>query len=57
MYKYDENDYYRKMLNVVKLEGNDPVWKKYSDMVMPVFTVMTQAQLTDTAESLWKTKL
>ena len=49
MYKYDENDYYRKMLNVVKLEGDDPVWKKYSDMVMPVFTVMTQAQLTDTA--------
>lgn len=45
VYRYDEDDYYRKLLHLVKLEGNDPVWKKYSDMVVPVFSVMTETQL------------
>ena len=37
----DYDDYYRKALSLVKLEGNDPVWRKFSVMAKPEFFSMT----------------
>lgn len=31
----DYNDYYRKALALVKLEGDDPVWRKFSALAKP----------------------
>ena len=41
----DYNDYYRKLMGIVKLEGNDPVWRKYAVLAEPSLTTMTQDQL------------
>lgn len=56
-FKYDDDDYYRKLMNLVKLDGQDPVWKKYADMVKPSFSALTQTQLRQLAEQLWSSKL
>lgn len=37
----DYDDYYRKMLALVKLEGDDPVWKKFEAMAKPEINLMT----------------
>jgi len=31
------DDYYRKLMNIVKLEGEDPVWRKYANLASPHF--------------------
>lgn len=40
----DYDDYYRKLLGINKLEGDDPVWKKYSSLISPNFKTMTEEQ-------------
>lgn len=35
------DDYYRKMLALVKLEGDDPVWKKFQTMAKPEINLMS----------------
>jgi|LakMenEpi03Aug12_release.lakeMendotaPanAssembly.Ray.scaffolds.fasta_scaffold823065_1 hypothetical protein len=37
----DYNDYYRKMLSLVKLEGDDPVWKRFATIAKPDIKLMT----------------
>jgi hypothetical protein len=51
------DDYYRKLLGIVKLEGDDPVWRKYSSLAQPQFTTMTESQLRKQADELWRNKL
>lgn len=53
----DYDDYYRKLLGIVKLEGDDPVWRKYSNVASPNYSNMTENQLKKHAEQLWKSKL
>ena len=53
----DYNDYYRKLLGVVKLEGDDPVWRKYAGLSTPDFRTMPEEELKETAKSLWTSKL
>ena len=53
----DYNDYYRKLLGLVKLEGDDPVWRKYANLATPSFNTMTESQLRKEAEALWLSKL
>jgi len=38
----DYDDYYRKLLGIVKLEGDDPIWRKYSNISAPSFNTMTE---------------
>ena len=38
----DYDDYYRKQLHLVKLEGDDPVWRKFSLISKPEFHSMTE---------------
>lgn len=38
----DYDDYYRKALAMVKLEGDDPVWRKFSVLAKPEFLNMTE---------------
>jgi regulator of replication initiation timing len=51
------DDYYRKLMNIVKLEGEDPVWRKYANLAMPSFQTMTEDQLKLQCESIWRSKL
>jgi hypothetical protein len=44
-------------MNLVKLDGQDPIWKKYNDMTKPSFNVLTTDQLRHLAEQLWTGKL
>lgn len=53
----DYDDYYRKLLGIVKLEGDDPVWRKYSTLTSPSFATMTEAQAKTMAQELWTSKL
>ena len=53
----DYNDYYRKLMGIVKLEGDDPVWRKYSNLAEPSLASMTQEQLVKYTGELWKSKL
>jgi hypothetical protein len=53
----DYNDYYRKLLNMVKLEGDDPVWRKYANIADPTFNVMSLDQLKKYADQLWQSKI
>lgn len=53
----DYDDYYRKLLALVKLEGDDPVWRKFANMAKPEFHTMTNEQVLGTAETLWNNKL
>ena len=41
----DYDDYYRKMMALVKLEGDDPVWRKFALICKPEFNTMTESQL------------
>ena len=53
----DYNDYYRKLMGIVKLEGDDPVWRKYSLLASPSLNTMTHDQLIKYAQDLWNSKL
>ena len=46
----DYDDYYRKLLGIVKLEGDDPIWRKYSNIASPSFSSMTENMLKKFAE-------
>jgi hypothetical protein len=53
----DYDDYYRKLMGIVKLEGDDPVWRKFATLAAPSFDSLTEAQLKMQAQLLWKNKL
>lgn len=53
----DYDDYYRKLLALVKFEGDDPTWKKFANMAQPQFHSMTSDQILANAKSLWNSKL
>jgi len=36
----DYDDYYRKLMGIVKLEGDDPVWRKYAALATPNVSAM-----------------
>ena len=38
----DYDDYYRRLLHLTKLEGDDPAWKKFDTMARPEFHSMTE---------------
>ncbi len=44
-------------MNLVKIDGQDPVWKKYADLAQPNFIAMTETQLREMVEKLWHNKL
>jgi len=41
----DYDDYYRRLLGIVKLEGDDPCWLKYANLATPSFNIMDTTQL------------
>jgi hypothetical protein len=53
----DYSDYYRKLMGIVKLEGEDPVWRKYALLAEPSVETMTHEQLKKCVMDLWKSKL
>lgn len=53
----DYDDYYRRQLALVKLEGDDPVWRKFSLLSKPEFQNMTESQLREESNKLWSSKL
>lgn len=53
----DYDDYYRKLLAIVKLEGNDPVWRKYANLALPSYAAMTQEELQAECKLTWNSKL
>ena len=44
-------------MGIVKLEGDDPVWRKYSMLAEPSLSTMTQDQLMKYSKELWVSKL
>ena len=53
----DYDDYYRKLMRLVKLEGDDPAWRKFATLAAPSFDSLNEAQLKMQAQQLWKSKL
>ena len=53
----DYDDYYRKMMALVKLEGDDPVWRKFALICKPEFNTMTESQVREECDKLWCSKL
>ncbi|EFX60280.1 hypothetical protein DAPPUDRAFT_344259 [Daphnia pulex] len=53
----DYDDYYRKLMGLVRLEGDDPVWRKFASLATPSFESLNEAQLRMQAQQLWKSKL
>lgn len=53
----DYDDYYRKLMGIVRLEGDDPVWRKYANLAAPSFNNMNETQIKQLSEQLWRSKL
>lgn len=49
----DYNDFYRNLLHLVRLEGDDPVWKKFANVAEPAFNVMDGEEMKRMAQNLW----
>lgn len=44
-------------MGIVRLEGDDPVWRKFAAIATPSFESMSETQLKMQAQQLWKSKL